>query len=315
MVTGECNLKCKYCYAKKFRRNTPLEEERRELIIKESKELGIKHIAITGGEPLVKEWVFRLVEIGKEMGIKVSITTNGTVIDEKKAKKLKELDTFLYVSIDGRKEEHSITRGNFAWLSLLSGIKLLQKLGIKFATITTLNKVNYKKISKILPFLQSIGSEYSCFLPLMKVNNERNSWILTKGELFSCMKEVNEITLKYKHQVNLWCMPFFIKYFKNKFIRVGGCRKEEIVDIGVDGSVLLCDTLNFKLSSVKMKSLYEAIKESYHHPLMKKITSPTPSSGCKGCEIFSLCLGGCYSRAFFSTGKLNEKDPLCPLIR
>ena len=84
-VTDRCNLRCKYCMPEGIR-CVPSEEI---LTLEEicqvaacGGELGIRHIRITGGEPLVRKNCCHLVRQLKGLpGIeKVTITTNGMLL-------------------------------------------------------------------------------------------------------------------------------------------------------------------------------------------------------------------------------------------
>jgi molybdenum cofactor biosynthesis enzyme MoaA len=52
--------------------------------------LGTKKIHISGGEPMLRPQDPRFVELASSLGIKVTMTTNGTLVDKVKAKQLVE---------------------------------------------------------------------------------------------------------------------------------------------------------------------------------------------------------------------------------
>jgi len=84
LITKKCNSKCIYCYEEGIpnsRNNQPqnLDLEDFENIIKTGKELGVKRVSISGGEPtLYFEWVEELVELCHKKGLLVYLTTNAT---------------------------------------------------------------------------------------------------------------------------------------------------------------------------------------------------------------------------------------------
>lgn len=102
-ITKRCNLRCIYCHNeglgthKKSRELTPKQLER---YAKVASSLGIKHIKLTGGEPLVRT---DIVEIVKRLAkyCEVSMTTNATYLTEELAKKLKSAGlSRINISID-----------------------------------------------------------------------------------------------------------------------------------------------------------------------------------------------------------------------
>lgn len=92
-VTDRCNLRCSYCMTGEDVKFLPKEdllsfEEIRD-VVKVAVSLGIDKIRLTGGEPLVRHDVVKLVElINKSSDVKdISLTTNGILL-EKYAKSL-----------------------------------------------------------------------------------------------------------------------------------------------------------------------------------------------------------------------------------
>jgi uncharacterized protein len=119
--TNNCNLRCDYCYATK----TPpsMSKELMDQVIdfivfEEEKRLPNRGISIQffGGEPLLK-WNLlrytvntangRMAQHLKDRKIKWGMTTNGTLLDEKKLRWMKTVGLTPLFSIDGRKETHN----------------------------------------------------------------------------------------------------------------------------------------------------------------------------------------------------------------
>lgn len=110
-VTDLCNLRCKYCMPEKgidkMLHNEILTLEEIHDITKNFIEIGIDKIRITGGEPLVRRNILKLIEgIGKLDGIKdFAMTTNGILL-KNYAKDLKQAGlTRVNISLDTLNEE------------------------------------------------------------------------------------------------------------------------------------------------------------------------------------------------------------------
>jgi len=92
-VTWICNLDCEFCYAEDLMKaqkrppHMPVEEVAR--ITREARDLGLIHVNVTGGEPMVRKDVFEVVDaIPKD--VVVSLVTNSTLLTEEKIDKLKQ---------------------------------------------------------------------------------------------------------------------------------------------------------------------------------------------------------------------------------
>ena len=91
-VTDRCNFRCVYCMPKEvFGRDHPF-LERRELLSFEEiarlarvfRGLGVEKIRITGGEPLVRRDLERLIEMLAAIeGLDLTLTTNGSLLAQK----------------------------------------------------------------------------------------------------------------------------------------------------------------------------------------------------------------------------------------
>src|ERR1044071_4517493 len=113
-----CNLKCEMCNHWRETREPPISADRFKEVLIELAELGTKKIHISGGEPMLRPQVPDMVEQASTLGIKVTMTTNGTLIDKVKAKRLIEAGLRgVNISIDSRlrkKDAKKRTRGGRA---------------------------------------------------------------------------------------------------------------------------------------------------------------------------------------------------------
>jgi GTP 3',8-cyclase len=90
-VTDRCNFRCVYCMPKEiFGRNYEFLARAQLLDYEEIARLarafvanGVRKIRITGGEPLVRRHVERLVEMLAPLGAELTLTTNGTLLPQK----------------------------------------------------------------------------------------------------------------------------------------------------------------------------------------------------------------------------------------
>lgn len=109
-ITDRCNLRCRYCMPEGIE-SVPMAEiltyEEILTIVKCAAELGIRHIKVTGGEPLVRKGCTGLIGHLKDIpGIEsVTLTTNGIVLEDY----LDELEIAgvdgINISMDTRQEE------------------------------------------------------------------------------------------------------------------------------------------------------------------------------------------------------------------
>lgn len=87
-VTDKCNLTCAYCHSKCFKNNKQLSFKEISKTVDFLSAFGILHVRLTGGEPLIRKNLARLVEMISGNGRTIAITTNGTLLKDH-AKSLK----------------------------------------------------------------------------------------------------------------------------------------------------------------------------------------------------------------------------------
>lgn len=133
-VTDKCNLKCFYCRPDN-QEYIPHEEilkyEEIARLVKAMTKYGLKKVRITGGEPLVKPEIEKLVKMLRDIPEieDISMTTNGITLKHH-AEKLKEAGlNRLNISIDSLKPDlfFQITKGKLE--DVLEGIRVSKELG------------------------------------------------------------------------------------------------------------------------------------------------------------------------------------------
>lgn len=118
-LTTACNLACSYCHQREHMpRVIPWERLKFWIDRLLASKAEDRTLALTGGEPLV-EWplVCRAVEYAEGSslignGLRVSLTTNGLLLDEEKARFLVDHDVEVQISLDGIREAHDLRAPN-----------------------------------------------------------------------------------------------------------------------------------------------------------------------------------------------------------
>ena len=138
-LSETCNLKCLHCYQENHK-PVQLTYDKLINIYNQYKELLSKlkmkgHINLTGGEPLCNPYFFKILDLIKkdENLITFSILTNGTLINEEIAKKIKSYNPYyVQVSLEGGKNTNDYIRGKGTYESIGKGIDNLKKQNIHF---------------------------------------------------------------------------------------------------------------------------------------------------------------------------------------
>ena len=90
MTTNRCNLKCAHCYQDADEcDNRELSTEEAHAMISDIARAGFKIMIFSGGEPLMRDDIFDLVAHAASCGLRPVFGSNGTLITQDVARKLK----------------------------------------------------------------------------------------------------------------------------------------------------------------------------------------------------------------------------------
>ncbi|WP_321429038.1 12,18-didecarboxysiroheme deacetylase [uncultured Methanolobus sp.] len=170
-VTQRCNLRCVHCYAhsKDMEYENELSTEEGMSLIDDLADFGCPVILFSGGEPLMRKDLPELAGYARSKGIRAVISTNGTLITEEMAKKLKDIGlSYVGISLDGMKETNDMFRGQEgSFEKALQGLHNCQKEGIKVGLRFTINRHNVHDIPAIFDLMEKENIPRICFYHLV----------------------------------------------------------------------------------------------------------------------------------------------------
>ncbi len=157
LITNRCNLRCSYCFMNAGASGAVYEpslEDIKKLMIqaRNQKPMGSKAIQITGGEPTIRDDLFDIIRMAKEVGFShVQVNTNGIKLSESVdyCKRLKdEKVNTIYMSFDG------VTKKTNPWIEQhKKAIENLRKANLKVVLVPVLiGGKNLHETGKIVRF-------------------------------------------------------------------------------------------------------------------------------------------------------------------
>jgi radical SAM protein with 4Fe4S-binding SPASM domain len=304
-VTRECNLKCSHCYinAADQKLGNELTTEEGKRLIDQICEVSRPLLILSGGEPLLRPDVYELIEYGSSKGLKMGLGSNGSLIDDVVAKKLKEAGiTTVSISLDSHiAAQHDDFRGVIgSWEKAVNAIKVLHDNNILVQVNTSLTHDNYDQIDDIMRFSESIGVENFHLFFLVPTGRG------VKLDDISPQKYEHMITTtfakvqKYRLNVRPSCAPQFMRIAQSMGLDmrqwIRGCiAGMYYCRIYPNGDITPCPYLPVKVGNVREKSFKEIWQND---DMFKKLRDPHTLTGkCGKCDYKMLC-GGCRARAY-----------------
>jgi len=163
-----CNLRCLHCYSE----SAPGQRERlpSEVVwkaITSAQAEGYDVVGFSGGEPLLYEPLGELLAAAHGLGLRLSVTTNGMLLDERRAGWLRESNCLVAISLDGEPESHNRMRGSpRAFETMQERLPLLREAGIAFGFIFTLTQFNSNELEWAAAFALEQGAQLLQVHPL-----------------------------------------------------------------------------------------------------------------------------------------------------
>lgn len=333
-----CNLDCAYCFfldkealypGSKFRMSEAvLEQYIRQLI--ESHQTDRVNIAWQGGEPTLMGLDFyrqamALAEKYRRPGMTFlhTMQTNGTLLDDEWAAFFKENDFLIGISLDGPRELHDVYRldkgGRPTFDRVMRGVRLLQKHGVEFNVLTTVNRINGDYPLEVYRFLRDeVGADWMQFIPVVERVNADGLTLYQEGTT------VSERSVKPDQFGHFLCAIYdewvrhdvgsiFVQTFEATLRNwlgmpsSGMCVFNETCGTGLaiehNGDLYSCDHFvepNYYLGNIEKEHMIELVAspQQLKFGLDKRDTLPRY---CLECDVRFACHGECPKNRFILT--------------
>jgi uncharacterized protein len=180
-----CNLNCGYCYYLGKSENGVMTDELLELFTRQYLEAQTQpQVLFTwhGGEPLLRPLSFyrKALQLQRQYSqgrqIDNCLQTNGTLLTDEWCQFLHDNNFLVGISIDGPQWLHDNYRktrvGKPTWGEVMRGIELLDKHGVEWNAMATVNAGNADEPHAFYRFFCAIGCQFLQFTPVVERDSE-----------------------------------------------------------------------------------------------------------------------------------------------
>lgn len=318
-LSENCNLKCLHCYQENHK-PVQLKYEQLENIYMQFKELLAKkkmkgHINITGGEPLCNPHLFKILDLIKQDAdiISFSILTNGTLINDEIAKKIKSYNPYyVQVSLEGGKATNDFIRGKGTYERIAKGIKNLRKYDIFTSISFTATKLNYKEFPQVVKYARkyNVNNVWSDrYIPLG--NSEDKELTLNYNqtrEYLKIMYDQREKLHKKKNNITTISMYRALQFQMTNDFAYGCTAGDTLLTVMENGDLVPCRRMPIVIGNLLKDNMYNLYK---NNKILKDLRKNTIPDDCKFCENSEMCHGGLKCLTYALYKDLNHKDVGC----
>ncbi|HEU4643389.1 MAG TPA: radical SAM protein [Gemmatimonadaceae bacterium] len=170
-VGRRCNLHCVHCYSDSENREYAGELSTAEgmALLDDLAAFEIPVLLLSGGEPLLRPDIFTLIAHARSRGLRVTLSTNGTLITAEVAARLRALEvSYVGISLDGIGRTNDIFRGHKgAFEKAMAGFRHCKAVGQRVGLRMTLTRRNARDLDRIFDFIEAEGIDRACFYHLV----------------------------------------------------------------------------------------------------------------------------------------------------
>ena len=170
-VGRRCNLHCVHCYSDSANRayDGELTTDEGKSLIDDLADFGIPVLLLSGGEPLIRPDLFELIAHARSRGVRLTLSTNGTLITPEIAGRLRAHEvSYVGISLDGIGATNDMFRGHKgAFDKAMAGFRNCRAVGQRVGLRMTLTRRNARDLDQIFDFIEAEEIDRACFYHLV----------------------------------------------------------------------------------------------------------------------------------------------------
>ncbi len=320
-ITHRCNLKCAYCYAgSKFSKDMSPEiaEKSVDFALKTANIDDELEFSFFGGEPFLAfdfikdltSYIHRKAR-GRNAPVRLTITTNGTLLNEEMAAFLKENDIDLCISIDGPEHVHDLNRrygnGEGSFVDVFRNLELAREALPRLQVNAVYSPETVEFMPETLSFFLSNNITVVHFNPDIK-----GSWTEKDVEKFENLyKEVAEIYIEAFRNGQEVAVNFLdskmVLFLKNGYEPrdICGMGKSEMA-VAPSGNIYPCERF---ISEDKNKAFCIGhVEQGFDAGRRCKILKDrgNKNESCVRCPLAKYCMNWCGCTNYHMTGDTGK---------
>ena len=331
-ITNRCNLLCDHCYMAADGHALPdqLTDEETIDLVRRMGEAGVPVVFLSGGEPMMRPNFWEILAELNAQGVRPTISTNCTLIDEAAAKRLASYGVrWIATSMYGPDEFHDAMVGvPGTHARVVAAIKALRAEGIGVVLKSALSKSTWPYIFDIIQMAKDLdcGMIYICDL-ITAGRSEGGDDSRVSVEQWRELADYivqDMLDPEMKFEYDIGAIPSVIPYIAEQFIAHGvdvskGLERLKTIsacpvgkghmNINSEGGVMPCQfAQDWVVGNIREMSFAEATEACYQIDLQESEGQCAPEM----CEYSRICRG-CRAKAWQRTGNAMAEDTTCIL--
>jgi len=328
-LTRLCNLACGHCYLdavqRKHQARDELTTDHAREVVGELAELAPGAMVVfSGGEPLMRRDFATLIETAAARGLVPVVGTNGTLLDEHRARRLKAAGALgVGISLDSAEPPfHDRLRGlQGAWDGAMRGISAARRAGLAILLQSTLFEANRQDLARLSEIAEAVGAVAFNVFFLVCTGRGVTQTDLSSEAYEEALAQIARLQREHPAvKVRARCAPYLRQVMGLRAGESGGGYADwssaclagrRYFRITPQGQITPCPYVPEVAGDLREQPL-RAIWET--HPTFRRLRNELPGGKCGECDYRYSC-GGCRARALARHGDVMAEDPKCRHVR
>ena len=326
-VTKQCNNRCSHCYnfwrGDGSRKTFPPGLRRREistLVGRVLQDILIDQIALSGGEPLLRPDLAGITNDLADMGLRVVVITNGTLLDESHLEQFPPGCTFEVTIFSADATLHDRIAGRPVFQPLLNNLARLDRRGFNLVLVCVVTSLNAHDVTRTIKLGIALGA---CAVMINRINISRNVFrrgkhlVPSLSQLREGLRAADEASSKYGITVlvSVPVPPCLADPKEYPHLHFGWCPRggeNAYYTIGCNGRLRPCNHSSVELGDLAKQKFAEIINSNKAKHFWEQVPD-----ACEKCNhpLKDECRGGCPAAADECYGTRVRIDPFVELAQ
>jgi radical SAM protein with 4Fe4S-binding SPASM domain len=324
-LTRRCNNHCLYCYneggAAELTRSSEMSTaEVTGIISRLHEETPVETIALSGGEPFLREDLPEILSFIRKTGITPVIISNGTLLSEEKVAATVPDVTYEVTLLSHKPQVHDHLAGRHgAWKAAVDGMCNVRHAKGNLVAVFVATKLNYADLQTTAELAIAMGAGALMYNRInLSTHNLRfaEKLLPTPDMIRQNLEVLDALAVHYGITVSVSVViePCVVDVRKYTHLHFGWCPlagEGSYFTVDPLGNLRICNHSPVVLGNLQRESFRDIY---YNHPYLKQFRETLPVE-CEPCdpELKALCCGGCKAAAEQCYGTPMRIDPFVTL--
>ena len=319
-LTHRCPLHCVYCSNPRelAARSEELPTEVWSRVFAEAAAAGVMQLDLTGGEPLTRPDLTKLIQSARAAGLYVNLITSGLPLDEKRLDELVAagLDHFQLSFQGAREETANEISGTKTHAQKLRVLGWLKSRRVAVTLNFVLHRNNLDQLNQMLSVAENSSASRIEFAHVQYYGwafANRDQLLPSREQLMQSLEFFRQAEERLRGKIKVeYVVPDYYAKFPKPCM--GGWGRRAML-ITPRGDAMPCHAASvipgLRFDNVKDKSVRDFWESS---DAFQKFRGETwMQEPCKSCDRRTQDFGGCRCQAMLLAGNAAATDPVCSL--